>query len=80
MEQHTVEVTFEAEEVYAVTDEHSTLKLYRTPEDTAKEREASRENRRIIAGLVQKMPELEYGSSLNIPVHPAAGAARAATS
>jgi hypothetical protein len=34
MEQHTVEVTFEAEKVSELSDEHSTLKLYRTPEDT----------------------------------------------
>ncbi len=34
MEQHTVEVTFEAELVSSVTDEHGTLTLYRTPEDT----------------------------------------------
>ncbi len=34
MEQHTVEYTFEGEEVTSVTDEHATLTLYRTPEDT----------------------------------------------
>jgi hypothetical protein len=34
MEKHTVEVTFEAEEISSVANEDSTLQLYRTPEDT----------------------------------------------
>jgi hypothetical protein len=34
IEQHTVEVTFEAEEISSVANEDSTLKLYRTPENT----------------------------------------------
>jgi hypothetical protein len=33
MEKHTVECTFEGELVSSISDEHSTLKLYRTPED-----------------------------------------------
>jgi hypothetical protein len=34
MEQHMVEITFEAEEVSSFTDQYSTETLYRTPEDT----------------------------------------------
>ncbi len=34
MERHTVEVTFEGEEVSSFADEHATYTLYRTPEDT----------------------------------------------
>jgi hypothetical protein len=34
MERHTVEVTFEGDEVSSVTDELATKTLYRTPEGT----------------------------------------------
>jgi hypothetical protein len=34
MEQHTVEVAFEAEEISSISDESGILTLYRTPEDT----------------------------------------------
>jgi len=34
MEQHTVEVTFDGEKIFSVTEGHATTTLYRTPEDT----------------------------------------------
>ena len=34
MERHTVEISFEAEEISSVADEHGDLTLYRRPDDT----------------------------------------------